>query len=289
MKDDIQATVALDPGQESAARRLFERIGRGDLVRPSYPVPYSFALASEAEIEALVQAWKALGLGTPEPFVRWDRAYSEAELLAAPLLHLVVTRPEKGSGGPKYGTEYDLSAACSTCGSGARQTSRLAVKPGELAKDGSIAQTLTREILVSEELARRLEGAGVSGVELRPVESIQPGRSSPWIQLLASTTMPPFSPETEGIVRERPCEVCGRDGHFQTAKRPERIRYRAADVDVDALPDIVRTWELFGNSVLRQPLSASHFAYPLILVKPRVYRLLNDVKGTAFVPVDLVG
>jgi hypothetical protein len=287
MKDDIQVTVALDAGDAAAARQLFERIGRSDLIRSHYPVPYSFALDSLAEVALTLSEWKALGLGGPEPFVRWDRTYAEAELDSAPLLHLIVRRPAKGYGGPKYGTTYDFSAACPKCGSAARQVSPLKVKPSELAKDGLVAATLTGEILLSDELVHRFNQARVSGVQLWPVESVQAGRSAPWTQLVVETTMPPLSIQTEGIVRERPCDGCGRDGYFQAGSHPEVLRYEGADLDLPGLPDIVETYELFGNSVLRQPVSASHFARPLILVKPSVYQLLKDVPGTDFIPVEL--
>jgi hypothetical protein len=53
------------------------------------------------------------------------------------------------------------------------------------------------------------------------------------------------------------------------------------------LPDVAATWELFGNSGLRTPLQKSHFAQPLLLVRPRVMHILRSAgaRHIAFDPV----
>jgi hypothetical protein len=63
----------------------------------------------------------------------------------------------------------------------------------------------------------------------------------------------------------------------------------------DSLPDIVHTWECFGNSRLAAPddryLPGPWFAQPLLLVKPAVAELLAHlgVRRLAFDPVRIVG
>jgi hypothetical protein len=62
-------------------------------------------------------------------------------------------------------------------------------------------------------------------------------------------------------------------------------------VDVAALPDVVCTYERFGNSVLREPFNDSHLAQPLLVVKRSVFELFEKegVRGAEFIPVNLEG
>ena len=289
MKDQIVLGVSFTPAEWSAGRAFFERIGRPDLSgRPLQQFGYTLDVASAEELRRMLDAWAAVGLDPSLPFVTWTRRYSHAELLRAPLLTLVVTRLEKGDGGPSHGTRYDLSDACPRCGTGARQVSPLVVRADEVEASGDVTRTLHGEVLLSPAFAAALGKAGVTGAELRPVEPAEPGGPQiPWVQLLAETELPPFAPETRGILREGPCPQCGRDGYFHSARHPQELVYRRSELPA-GLPDVVCTWERFGNSRLAQPFSESSFARPLFLVTPRFYQVARaeKVRGLEFVPVE---
>ncbi len=223
-----------------------------------------------------------------------EAAFTQPEILAAPLLRLIIRRAEKGLGGPTYGTRYDLSEACPRCGTGARQVSPLVLDRAEIPKGGHIFRTLDRDILISPELGQSLRDAGVSGFMLGEVKSKTGKTLSSWVQLLSEVELPPMDPTIRGIVKgtglDSPCPRCGRDGHFAIPKVRSQIVYRAGQVDLHSLPDVVHTYECFGLSRLREPFEQSHFATPLLLVKPKVIKVFqrHKVRRLEFDPVKII-
>lgn len=244
----------------------------------------SFDAASPA-LACLFDELKSVGLTWT---LRRENVYDEEELRAAPLLRLVVDRAPKGTGGPRSGTEYDLSRACTTCGSGAVQVSPLRLMRSELPKTGPIYETFTGEVLVSERLRDALSAIEPAGLEMREVVDAKAGAGVAFFQLL-SPSLPPMDPATQGLLREGQCPDCRRDGHFDSMKEPMRIVYRRTDLP-DALLDAHSTYERFGNSKLRTPLSESNFAPPLLLVSPRIYEVMTRerVPRLKFEPVSVV-
>jgi hypothetical protein len=273
--------------QFPAARELFRRMGRLDLAEgPDREFGYDFEFQLEADFIAFRE--EALALGLPEPTFRKEYVYTRKEVLSAPLLWVWIQTSEKGYGGPTYGTEYDLSTACPQCGAGATQTSPLFLKRSKIPSKGDIFQTLDHERLVSPELSQALVRAHSSGLELRPVLSHLNGESLPWLQIIATSELPPMSHLTRGIVRSRPCPECTRDGHYHDP--PVEIAYDAGSFDLSALPDFNFTYELFGNSRLREPFNESHFASPGLIIKPKVFEVFEKcrVRRVEFVPVRVV-
>jgi hypothetical protein len=222
---------------------------------------------------------------------RREHGYSASELRSAPLLVVRVRSAEKGMGGPTYGTEYSLAHACVSCGTGAEQTSALVLNQKDLKKTGDLFQTLDHELLVSTEVHKVLSDGGITGCELRPIRVWRHDHASPgWFQLISRTRLPPMAPTSKGVLRENACPTCGQDGYFHDTINPLEIVYKAGEVNLDQLPDVMSTYEYFGNSRLTVPFSDSHFARSMMLVKPRVYEALVAIKvrGLDFVPVSMV-
>lgn len=291
MTDDILVVAYVGEGEYDRAQDVVAELGRDYLASPPEPGnSWDFSFDSPDLFERFMAAWVRAGFDRSEPFVRWSRTYDHSELLGAPLLHFAIDRQPKGEGGPTYGTRYDLAEACPRCGTGARQSSPLVLDARRVEKKGTITETLSRETLVSAELAGALAARGFSGVEFVPAESTHPERPLPWVQLLVRHKMPRMHPDTRGIITERQCPSCRRDGHFHTVTTPEEAVYDASGLDLERLPDFVRTWEHFGNSVLTEPFRESVLATPLVFVKPRVYEMLREhgVRGMQFTPVRLV-
>jgi hypothetical protein len=72
-----------------------------------------------------------------------------------------------------------------------------------------------------------------------------------------------MAPTTVGIYQiANTCERCHLDG-FATRKS-YTIRYA---LDLSGVPDLSRSYEYFGRSVLRKPFEKSHFAHPLLVVR----------------------
>lgn len=276
-----------------ALQRLFAGAGCPRLAErgPSLLGFYDATLAEDApELARLRAALAEAGITWSE---RREIAYTTAELRAAPLLRLIVRSAEQGRGRPTYGTRYDLLRACPRCGTGALQISPLVLDPAEIPKSGAIFQTLDHEVLVSPALGQALQETGVSGLTLGHAVSAT-GVTLPWLQILSAGELPPMDPATTGIIRgtgpDSPCPRCGRDGYFGIPKEPAQIVYHTGRVNPDALPDVVHTYERFGLSRLREPFAQSHFANPLLLVKPKVYDVFKQqkVRRVEFHPARLV-
>lgn len=210
--------------------------------------------------------------------------YSEDELLTARLIMLHPNRETEISGGPKHGTDYDLTGACKQCGTGAMQVGPLIVGGEEVMslRSAKAAQTFLGHILVRQEVALALSDFGTTGLDLRLVFESTGNfqRRLPWRQILACRTLPPMSPATTGLIRDEVCSSCQRNGFFETAKKPMRIVYREADLL--GSQDVNLTWESFGYSKLEASLRSSLLARPAVLVSPKVVRILMDCGITAF-------
>jgi hypothetical protein len=230
-----------------------------------------------------------------ESFERREPVFSERERREAPLLRIIIRRTPKGYGGLTiYGNEYDLSEACPRCGTGAARRSPLLLKQGDLPKSGDIVETGGGEVLVSPLLGQVLNEAKITGHHLDEVLAAQSQKRLCWLHLRSTFTMPRMSEATEGGDREDACTECGRDGYFDSARDPLRIAYDADAVDLDRLPDIVHTWECFGNSHVTPPddryVPGARFAQPLVLTSPKVYDLFRrqKVRRLDFEPVEIV-
>jgi hypothetical protein len=216
---------------------------------------------------------------------RHDDRYTEEDLDSARLLVMHPNRQCEISGGVAWGMTYDLAGACSACGTGARQTSALFVDGEELPvlNGHQAAATVFFHVLVQESLAEELLKTGATGLSFRSVYAVMPDKRQVklrWKQLCAARILPPMSPRTTGIIRDRVCEVCSRNGYFQTRMHPTRLVYRASDLrDID---DVNMSWENLGYAALEPDLRESLLSYPWTLVTPKVRRVFRDAGVTSF-------
>jgi hypothetical protein len=266
-------------------------MGRHDLADDERKAGYWFWF-TEPDFIVFRREAANVGFGDDHLLVRKEFTYTRSELLGAQLLAITVRTAERGTGGPWHGTKFDLSVACPRCGTGAIQTSPLFLKRSDIPKRGELFQTLDHDLLVGLRLRDALTAEAVSGLELRQAVSNVDAEPVPWYQMISKTQLPPMSDLTRGIIRstrDPACPVCQRDGHYDDASEPRQISYDRSVVDVEALPDVVHTYECFGRSVLKEPFEKSHFASPLLLVKPRVYVIFEKLKirRTEFVPVRI--
>lgn len=212
--------------------------------------------------------------------------YTEEELDSAPLLLMFPNRECELSGGVKWGTTYDLSRGCLGCGTGAPQTSAVFVDGEDLSNltGHRAGATYHWHYLVDEALAAALEDLGPTGLSFRSVYAVMPDKRQVklrWKQMCAARTLPPMSPRASGLVRDRACQVCKRNGYFTNDRtEPTRIVYRAADLQ--GAEDVNLTWENVGYAVLQPNLRDSLLSYPWMLVTPRVRRVFRDTGVTAF-------
>ncbi|MCK6456732.1 MAG: hypothetical protein L6Q92_09415 [Phycisphaerae bacterium] len=258
-----------------------------------YSFQFRFKLP-DPRVHAVLKLAHAEGLS---PFERFDEEYTDAELRTYPMLGLGCARASIDEGGPQRGVEYDLSAGCPRCGTGAIQTSPLLVWAGKLPKHRRLCSTHRGHRLIRDDLAEAIIAAGIGGAELRQVRSVGRKALLPWRQILPEFTMPRMSRHSTNLGRDTApgwgCPVCERDMHVALHRRPLDIAYDRSAVAPETLPDIVQTWECFGRSLLHDDPKRGlirGFAQPKILVKPRVFELFRElnVKEADFRPVRFV-
>ena len=216
--------------------------------------------------------------------IRRDR-YTDEELDRSKLIIAQPNRECEVIGGVEYGTTYDLSGACPACGTGARQTSALFIDGEDIEKlEGHRAgASIFWHVLVDERLAAELENIGATGLSFRSVYAVMRDKRQiklRWKQLCAERTLPPMSPRTTGLVRDRACRVCNRNGYARTPEEFKRIHYRARDVE--RVDDVNMTWEWFGFAKLQPNLRDSLLSYPWLLVTPKVMRVFRNAGVTEF-------
>jgi hypothetical protein len=238
-------------------------------------------------MQRLLAAARKCGFSENELWVRHDRSYTAEELVTSSMLWMSVTTPNKGEGGPTTGTRYDFAHACAECGTGALQTSPLVLNLPSPPRQSDAFETRTREFVISPRFAQGLERESVSGINQQLVVNPR-GESIPWVQLLPQGTMPRLAESSRGILVEGACPTCGRDGRFHSSREPIELAYD--DLDLDQVPDVAVTWECFGNSKRSADPLRSHFAQPLVLVKPKVLQVARDlnIRGLSFTPVRVV-
>jgi hypothetical protein len=218
--------------------------------------------------------------------------YTEEELSSARLLLMEPTGEAEVSGGVEYGMTYDLSGACPACGRGGQQTSTAFIDAKDLGKlegqrAGAIIFSHVLVVLVDAGLEAELVRIGATGISFREVYAVWPDKRTlklPFQQLCAARTLPPMSPSTTELIRNRACEVCGRSGYFKNIEAPIRVKeslrvvYQASDVrDAD---DVNMSWEDIGGAVIepRDDL----LSYPWMVVTPKVRRVFRDAGVTCF-------
>jgi hypothetical protein len=237
---------------------------------------------SDPRLALLLQLLKQNGVDWLE--YHEDR-YTEEELDSARLLIMHPNRECEIDGGVEWGITYDLAGACPACGTGGRQTSAVFVDGEHVADlEGHRAgATYFFHLLVDEGLAAELLTIGATGLSFRSVYAVMPDRRQVklrWKQLCAARTLPPASSRTTGLVRDRACDVCGRNGYFQTREQPTRLVYRASDLR--GIDDVNMSWENLGFAVLKPDFRESLLSYPWTLVTPKVRRVFRDAGITSF-------
>jgi hypothetical protein len=283
-------TVIFNPPSSrwSAARSLFSAIGQAALASaPQEEFGYALKFTDNEKYETFVGEAKARGFPPGSYSITEVHEFTVQELESSALVLLIARGKPRGLGGPSCGTTYDLSRGCPRCGTGAPQLSPLFVNRNDAPKRSNVWPTLGSELLLDADLSSALDGA--TGVEMREARSCGDSRPLPWYQMIPLYELPPMAITTIGTVKEdgpRPCPLCRRDGFFFN-NTLFTIRY---ELDLAHVPDVSHTYECFGFSAVREPLTESHFAQPMPIVRGSVYARLiaAGAKDVAGYPVEVI-
>jgi hypothetical protein len=208
------------------------------------------------------------------PAVIVDREYGTEELASAQLFQLIITECfHDDACGEDFGTEYDDSNACSTCGAGRVQLSPLRLDLSLASSGVDIVRTIAmNEIIVSERFMDLLRQNCLSGFHLNEVEHV--GTNKPkgrWYQLnvtgRAGPTVEPthfginyFEEDAEGTYVCREHMLSGL--HILSEAFVSRKNIEAADMTATSNRTGLRSGVLMPTS--------------LILVSPRCVNFITD-------------
>ncbi|MBK9261724.1 MAG: hypothetical protein IPM54_18225 [Polyangiaceae bacterium] len=223
--------------------------------------------------------------------------YTEDELQAARLLFVSNWIDASAWGGPRFGTTYDMSQACPTCATGARQTSPLIVGDIELrtVEKHRVASTNHADLLIRDTDVERLIAANITGAVFWPASvKRKSGEISElrWQQAVIEHVMPPMAASSY-LDRKGVCPTCHRGGFTGVSDQPLRITYRAEDLA--NIHDFNRTWEWLGEyGTTEEEVQQGRWSHPGVLVTPKVMNLLRaktkkeaKYQGCDFIPVWL--
>jgi hypothetical protein len=233
------------------------------------------------------------GMGR-QPSVLREFVYSRREVENATLASITMRLPPRGDANADMDTVYDIASGCAACGAGATQVSALRLCTRDLPKRADAFRTLSRHILLSQRVRDMLIHAVPSvQAHLSQAEEAWTHEALPWWQIRPRISLPPFASQTSGVVREKPCRCCGRDGYFHSGEKPFQLAYDQSQVTssfgdassngVASLPPFMATFECFGNSTVSTPAS------PHIVARNDVIRCLLSarIRGLDLLPVSL--
>jgi hypothetical protein len=189
-----------------------------------------------------------------------------------------------GESGESCSSEYDLSEACQTCGTGAKLLGPLIAK-GLTNCNKDIFQTKNGDWLISSKLYQSLNSS--IKLNLKPVVNNKNQALEFW-HLNTSESLPKSNINSSGFVIENQCMTCHRDGHFNDVEIGDLKQGRETIVkplifvynnNFEWNGDIFQTWERYGisnkvvsgNNVIR-------YARPWLIVSDRVKKLLEELK-----------
>lgn len=279
----VVTEVSFSPGPRpwSVIRDLLIRAGQPEVAEKGRQLAGYTVLFEDDPTAAdrLVEELDQHGLVTT---VRRSIFYDDNEIADAPMV--LLWPPVYGSSGVAWGTEFDFTSACPTCGTGARPEHELRVEVAAAPRSAALFVTEDDDILISEDLVERLRQEFDATIDVIDAVSVE-GEPLPWKAVRDLPRVGPLDGTSGGVHRERPCARCDRDGFFFDPHESPEFRY--APHLMANRPPLAFTTEHWGNSVLRSPLSDSHFAAPRLLARPDAYEAIRALGGEDY-SVDVV-
>jgi hypothetical protein len=229
-----------------------------------------------------------------EPWIYRRDIHAEDDLQAARLLQLSGWWESSAPGGLKFGTTYDRSQACPTCGTGVRQTSPLVIGGDDLrtVDKHRVAGSHDNDLLVRDTDVEKLVAANVTGALFWPASfKAKSGEVTElrWQQAIIESVMPPMA-ASSSLDRKGVCPRCHRGGYTAVFRQPDRLFYRLEDLA--NAKDFNLSWEWFGDFRKEGEMQRELWPQPLILVTPKVMNLLRGktkkeqkYQGCDFIPI----
>ncbi len=201
----------------------------------------------------------------------------------------------KGYSGERCNSTYDLSDACKNCGTGAKLVDRLITK-GITEVKTSFFATMSDDFLISKELYKLLLSKGIKITNLKEVLDSKKNEL-PYYFFYAEADFPKSLSSSEGLITERQCLVCQKNGYFSDVKigdaakgiptviTPLRLKYQGISKEFLESSELFNTWEHLGISNLKaEGTKVVRYARPMLIVSERIKAVFEEfgVKNAQF-------
>ena len=98
-----------------------------------------------------------------------------------------------------------------------------------------------------------------------------------WMLVWPHHTLPRLELEDSGVVTDRPCASCHRDGHGFTTSKAAILHLADAHLETIENRGLASTWEQFGKSGRDEQDRQTHLALPILLWSTQTwFPLLKD-------------
>jgi len=204
--------------------------------------------------------------------------------------YYIITYKNKpiGESGEPCKSDYDLSEACSDCGTGAKLKGSLRVKGfSDVKKD--FFETLDSDFIISTRLYNLVRETLNDFVLNQVVNSRN--NYLDFYHFAGNMTLPKFNDNSTGFIIEEQCKTCKRNGYFTNVKtgnlekniktiiHPYIFRYFKKDIEKYKSHLILNTWECFGlsNKVATEKC-VIRFARPLTIISEKIKNIFDREK-----------
>lgn len=209
-----------------------------------------------------------------------------------------VNRPI-GESGESCNSKYDFKDACQICGTGARLIGQLRTKTLSNVKKHFFG-TLDGDYLISTMLYDKLVHAGIKLGDLKKVVDSR-NNDLPLFHLYSDYYFPKAISH-DGLIKEKQCPVCKRNGYFDKAiigdiKKniptqlfSSALFYSKIEDEFLSQSDVFFSWECMGLSNLTEHGNLIiRYARPLLIVSENFKKSFfeNDIKNIEFEAITI--
>lgn len=214
---------------------------------------------------------------------------------------ITYTGSPKGESGESCRSPYNLDTACQYCGTGAKLIDSLICRGlKNVTKDFFLTQDW--DFLVSEKFFNFLSQRGTLLGELKKVTDSKK-EELPYYHLYTEFSLPRSLQSSEGLLIDRQCTKCKRDGYFNkhtliktpdnvtTEVIPLKLKYDLSIKESMCSSDLFRTWEHFGlSNIKNEGIRVVRYARPLLVVSEQLKSYFSEfgIKQTEFEEIYFV-
>jgi len=199
-----------------------------------------------------------------------------------------------GESGESCNSNYDLTEACKTCGTGALLVGNLRIR-GIKDTQNMFFQTLDDDYIISERLYKIMLDAEMKIGNLLKVIN-KKGEELPYYHFHTGFILPKTN-ELHGLKIENQCPSCKRNGYFNDAEignielgistkvKALELKYLTIDESFLRQSDIFYTYETIGlSNLVAEGNKVTRYARPLLVVSERIKALFfeNNIKNAFF-------